>query len=56
MLTSSLAIIAGKNVIQSGYDAIGLTHFLVKYKVTQDPSGCKRTMRRKCKICLEQGK
>ncbi len=40
-LTSSLAITAGKNVIQSGCDANGLTHFLVKYKVTQDPSGRK---------------
>jgi hypothetical protein len=55
-LTSSLAITAGKNVIRNGCDANGLTHFLVKYKVTQDPSGRKRTMMRKCKICLDQGK
>jgi len=41
MLTSSLAITAGKNVIQSDCDANGLTHFLVKYKVSQYPSGCK---------------
>jgi hypothetical protein len=55
-LTSSLAITGGKNVIRSGSDANGITHFLVKYPVTQDPSGRKRTKMRKCKLCLEQGK
>jgi hypothetical protein len=55
-LTSSLAITGGKNVIRSGSDANGVTHFLVKYPVTQDPSGRKRTKMRKCKLCLEQGK
>ncbi len=56
MLTSSLAITGGKNVIRSGSDANGITHFLVKYQVTQDPSGRKRTKMRKCKLCFEQGK
>ncbi len=55
-LTSSLAITGGKNVIRSGSDANCITHFLVKYPVTQDPSGRKRTKMRKCKLCLEQGK
>jgi hypothetical protein len=31
MLTSSLAITGGKNAFRSGYDANGITHFLVKY-------------------------
>jgi hypothetical protein len=55
-LTSSLAITGGKNCIRSGDDANGITHFLVKYPVTQDPSGRKRTKMRKCKLCLDQGK
>ncbi len=32
----------GKNVIQSCTDSNGIIHFLVKYDVTQDPSGHKR--------------
>lgn len=55
-LTSSLAITAGKNVIRSCTDSNGIVHFLVKYDVTQDPSGRKRTKMRKCKLCLERGK
>jgi hypothetical protein len=41
MLTSSLAITDGKNLIQSGSNANSLPHFLVRYEVTQDPSGHK---------------
>jgi hypothetical protein len=55
-LTTSLAITTGKNVIRSCTDSNGITHFLVKYDVTQDPSGRKRTKMRKCKLCLERGK
>jgi len=55
MLTSSFAITSGKNVIRSGMDANGLLHYLVKYEVTKDPSGRKRTKMRKCKLCIEGG-
>ncbi len=55
-LTSSFAITSGKNVIRSGMDANGLLHYLVKYEVTKDPSGQKRTKMRKCKLCIEGGK
>jgi hypothetical protein len=41
MLTSSLAITGSKNAVQSGSDAYGITRFLVKYQVTQDPPGRK---------------
>ncbi len=52
-LTSSFAITSGKNVIHSGMDANGLLHYLLKYEVTKDPSGHKRTKMRKCKLCIE---
>jgi hypothetical protein len=55
-LTCLLAVTSGKHVIQTSMDANGLVHYLVKYDVTTDPSGQKRTKMRKCKICLEQGK
>ena len=55
-LTSSFPITAGKNVIRSGIDANGLLHYLIKYDVTTDPSGRKRTKMRKCKLCIEGGK
>lgn len=38
MVISSLAITGGKNAIQSGSNANGITNFLVKYQVTQDPT------------------
>jgi hypothetical protein len=56
MLTSSLAITGGKNAIQSSSDANGITHFLAKCQVTQDPSGRKQTKMQKCKLCPQQGK
>jgi hypothetical protein len=55
-LTCLLAVTNGKHVIRTSMDANGLVHYLVKYDVTIDPSGQKRTKMRKCKICLEQGK
>jgi hypothetical protein len=55
-LTSSFPITSGKNVIRSATDANGILHFLVKYDVTKDPSGRKRTKMRKCKLCMEAGK
>ena len=55
-LTSSLVVTSGKNVIRSITDSNGLIHHLVKYDITTDPSGRKRTKTRKCKLCLEQGK
>jgi hypothetical protein len=55
-LTSTLAVTAGKNVIRTATDANRLLHYLVKYDVTQDPSGRKRTKMHKCKLCLERGK
>jgi len=53
---SSFAVATGKSVIRSATDANGLLHYLVKYDVTQDPSGRKRTKMRKCKLCFEAGK
>ncbi len=55
-LTSSLVVTSGKNVIRSITDSNGLIHHLVKYDITTDPSGWKRTKTWKCKLCLEQGK
>jgi hypothetical protein len=53
---SSFALVTGKSVIRSATYANGLLHYLVKYDVTQDPSGQKRTKMRKCKLCFEAGK
>jgi hypothetical protein len=55
-LTSSFQITSGKNVIRSACDENGILHYLVKYDVTQDPSGRKRTKMRKCKLCAEARK
>jgi hypothetical protein len=55
-LTSSFQQTGGKNAIRSGADANGILHPLVKYNVTRDPSGQKRTKMCKCKLCLENGK
>ena len=55
-LTSSIGVTAGKNVLRSCSDANGILHYLVKYDVTKDPSGRKRTKMRKCKLCIEKGK
>ena len=45
-----------KPVVQALQDAMGKTHYLVKYDVTRDPSGRCRTKKRKCKKCLEGNK
>ena len=55
-LTCLLAVTSGRHVIWTSPDANGLVHYLVKYEVTTDPSGQKRTKMWKCKIFLEQGK
>ena len=55
-LTSSFQITSGKNVIRSACDANGILHYLVKYDVTQDPSGQKCMKMRKCNLCAEAGK
>jgi hypothetical protein len=47
---------SNKVIIRSLHDANGNLHCLVKYDVTQDPSGRKRTKMRKCKICIEREK
>jgi hypothetical protein len=46
----------GKRIIQLLPDANGTFHHLIKYEVTLDPSGRKRTKMRKCKLCLSNNK
>jgi hypothetical protein len=46
----------GKSIIRLLPDANGTFHQLIKYKVTLDPSGRKRTKMRKCKLCLSNNK
>jgi|LakMenEpi03Aug12_release.lakeMendotaPanAssembly.Ray.scaffolds.fasta_scaffold205777_1 hypothetical protein len=41
--------------IRSLVDANGVTHYLMKYDVTKDPSGRQRTKMRACKLCLGKG-
>ena len=38
-----------KPIIWSLVDANGKMHYLVKFDITKDPSGCYRTKKRKCK-------
>jgi hypothetical protein len=45
-----------KPVVRALQYANSRTHYLVKFDVTKDPSGCSRTKKRKCKKCLEQKK
>ena len=53
---SSPSDFSDKPVIRALQDAMGKTHYLVKYDVTRDPSGRCRTKKRKCKKCLERNK
>jgi hypothetical protein len=46
----------GKRIIRLLRDANGTFHHLIKYEVTLDPSGRKRTKMRKCKLCLANNK
>jgi hypothetical protein len=53
---SSLSDFSDKPVIRALQDAMGKTHYLVKYDVTRDPSGRCWTKKWKCKKCLERNK
>jgi len=46
----------GKRIIRSLCDSNGTFHHLIKYEVTLEPSGRKRTKMRKCKLCLANNK
>jgi len=45
-----------KKTIRSLPDANGMWHHLIRYEVTKDPSGRKRTKMRKCKLCIANNK
>jgi hypothetical protein len=45
-----------KPVLSALQDVNGRMHYLVKFDVTKDPSGCSKTKKRTCKKCLEQRK
>ncbi len=44
-----------KNAVRAITDNNSRTHYLVKYDVTEDPSGRSRTKKQKCKKCYEEG-
>jgi hypothetical protein len=45
----------GKTIVRQLEDANSKLHFLVKYDTTTDPSACKRSKARPCKLCKEKG-
>ena len=47
---------SGKQVVRCLMDANGKSHYLVKYDITKNPSGRSRCLKRKCKLCYEEGK
>jgi hypothetical protein len=53
---SSQSDFSNKPIERALEDAMGKTHYLVKYDVRRDPPGHCRTNKRKCKKCLEKTK